>query len=821
MKTNFKRLISCLLACVLLIGATSVMSVVASAATAASVTDGWYYIKGVHSQKYLQVANNKGANGVNVEIGTGNGSEAQKWYVTNVGNGYVTLKNGLGYMLDVAYGSGDNSANIQTYSANGADAQKFKFAKTSNNGVYGIVTKSSNDARALDVSGWGTSDGVNVLQWDYYGASNQLWTLEAIKVEEPEQDSTQSPSEEKTALENGWYFIKGVHSQKNLQVNGKNDGANVEISSYNEADVQKWYVTNLGDGYVTIKNGSGYMLDVENGSSDSGANIRTVAATNGDSQKFKLISTSASDTFGIVSKVTNNAKGLDVYNWGSADGVNVCQWDYYNASNQLWIFTATDMNEVDNTPAVPEDTPVVPEETPVVPEETPVVPEETPDTETDDGTVAEGWYYIRSPYANKYLQVAGNKGGNGVNVEIGTGTKADGQKWYVADAGNGYVTLKNGLGYMLDVIYGNPDDGTNIQTYSANGATAQQFKIVSTAKAGEFGIVTRVSDNARGLDIYNWSTADGTNICQWSYYGNANQMWVFEKIDNGSTESGGNNSNNNNNNNSSSDLMKDYVAETYAPDEYLSVKSNVAYGNLIKTSYYSTTCEKNRNIVVLLPAGYDKNKEYPVMYMLHGFFENETTHNGLKTLLGNLMSEGLAEDMIVVFPYIFASKTMDNATAFDAVNAAAYDNFINELTNDVMPFIKANYSIKEGRDNTAIIGFSMGGRESLAIGFTRPDLFGYVGAIAPAPGLTPGRDWAMEHPGQFAENELVFEENSPYFLMICCGDKDGTVGSFPKSYHNILDNNKVEHVWYEVPGSNHGDPAISSGIYNFAKTIFK
>ena len=57
--------------------------------------------------------------------------------------------------------------------------------------------------------------------------------------------------------------------------------------------------------------------------------------------------------------------------------------------------------------------------------------------------------------------------------------------------------------------------------------------------------------------------------------------------------------------------------------------------------------------------------------------------------------------------------------------------------------------------------------------------------------------------------------------MICSGDKDSVVGKFPLSYHNILNANGVNHIWWEIPGSDHGDPAISSGLYNFCKSIFK
>ncbi len=49
-------------------------------------SDGWYYIKNTNSGKYLQVADNKGGNSVNVVIGTGTASAGrQKWYITNLG----------------------------------------------------------------------------------------------------------------------------------------------------------------------------------------------------------------------------------------------------------------------------------------------------------------------------------------------------------------------------------------------------------------------------------------------------------------------------------------------------------------------------------------------------------------------------------------------------------------------------------------------------------------------------------------------------------------------------------------------------------------
>ncbi len=143
-------------------------------------------------------------------------------------------------------------------------------------------------------------------------------------------------------------------------------------------------------------------------------------------------------------------------------------------------------------------------------------------------TLPNGWYYIKNINAQKYLQVKDNVGGNSVNVEIGTGTGVKGQKWYLSNQGDGYFTLKNGNGYMLDIQYGAKEDGTNVQTYSANGADAQKFKVVKTSETNVYGIVTKVTGDKKSLDVYNFGTADGSNVCQWTYYANSCQKWIFE-----------------------------------------------------------------------------------------------------------------------------------------------------------------------------------------------------------------------------------------------------------------------------------------------------
>lgn len=266
-------------------------------------------------------------------------------------------------------------------------------------------------------------------------------------------------------------------------------------------------------------------------------------------------------------------------------------------------------------------------------------------------------------------------------------------------------------------------------------------------------------------------------------------------------------------------MRNDDGISIYPPKSYMKNYWDLIPGRLVHTNYYSTVCEKNRNIALLLPPNYSPEKQYPVLYVLHGYWGNEMSMVGTQVLISNMINMGDAKEMIVVYPFIYSSKTKDQCTSFgDPEDWAAYDNCVNEIVEDVMPWLKSKYPVMEGRENTAICGFSMGGREALAIGVARPDLFGYIAAMAPAPGVIPN----TMHPGQFKESELVFApEVTPKVLMICVGDVDGVVSFYPSTYHATFKKNGVDHFWWMVPGSDHGDPAISSGLFNFCERIFK
>lgn len=157
----------------------------------------------------------------------------------------------------------------------------------------------------------------------------------------------------------------------------------------------------------------------------------------------------------------------------------------------------------------------------------------TPVNPGTDANIAEGTYYIKGVGSQKYLQVSGNTGADGQNVEIGNGTGVAGQKWTLAKTADGYVTLKSGLGnYMLDIAYGSADDGANAQIYSAYSGDPQKFQIKKDA-SGNYVILPKGGNGAQALDVANNSSAAGANVQQWTVNGNKNQQWIFEPVSGG------------------------------------------------------------------------------------------------------------------------------------------------------------------------------------------------------------------------------------------------------------------------------------------------
>ncbi len=250
-----------------------------------------------------------------------------------------------------------------------------------------------------------------------------------------------------------------------------------------------------------------------------------------------------------------------------------------------------------------------------------------------------------------------------------------------------------------------------------------------------------------------------------------------------------------------------------------------AEGKIEHITYFSKKANRNKGANVWLPPGYDSSKTYPVFYVNHGYGGDESSMvngMGVREIATNLIKSGDAVPMIIVFTNQYTDPQHEKQTGNGQADVPGYDNFVEDLPDSLMPYIESHYPVKTGRENTAIAGFSMGGRESLYIGMKCCDKIGYIGGGAPAPGIFPTKDQFMTHPGVMSKDEIRIDPPySPYILMIAGGTSDNMVNDFPKQYSDLFTQHGTDNIYISVPGGGHDSSTVIPLMYNFIKYIFK
>lgn len=159
-------------------------------------------------------------------------------------------------------------------------------------------------------------------------------------------------------------------------------------------------------------------------------------------------------------------------------------------------------------------------------------------------------------------------------------------------------------------------------------------------------------------------------------------------------------------------------------DDYL-VK-DVPHGALSYRIYWSKTTESWHRCMVYTPAEYaHTDKRYPVLYLHHGWGENETTWMfGAKVpeIMDNLVAEGRAVPFIVV--------TNENMPKLPTDGTHGMDGYARLLLDDCIPFIEREYRVKTDKWSRAIGGNSYGCMVTSFLGFSHPELFGSLGLLS-------------------------------------------------------------------------------------------
>lgn len=238
--------------------------------------------------------------------------------------------------------------------------------------------------------------------------------------------------------------------------------------------------------------------------------------------------------------------------------------------------------------------------------------------------------------------------------------------------------------------------------------------------------------------------------------------------------------------------------------------NDVPHGTVSRVWYDSPTLGMKRRMSVYTPAGYeaDKDRRYPVLYLLHGMGGDEEAWLALgraAQILDNLIARGEAEPMIVVMPNGNASQEaapgethyglLTPTTALPKTKDGSYETSFPEI----VQYIDSNYRTRAEKSGRAIAGLSMGGFHSSRISMQYPDMFDYVGLFSAAV-MLPGTNGDVNSPvyqNMDAKLKTQFEKN-PKLYWIGIGSEDFLYES-NKDFRARLDAAGYPYTYVESP----------------------
>jgi len=262
-------------------------------------------------------------------------------------------------------------------------------------------------------------------------------------------------------------------------------------------------------------------------------------------------------------------------------------------------------------------------------------------------------------------------------------------------------------------------------------------------------------------------------------------------------------------------------AQDAATPSYLEIR-DVAHGDVQTWSYVSKSLDRERNVVVYLPPGYDEgDRSYPVLYLLHGAGGNERTwidRQQANVILDNLIADGKVEPFIVVMPYGYTRQLEEGQRRRGAADYKTdMEEFAVDFINDLIPQVESRYRVLADREHRAIAGLSMGGGQSLAIGLTHPELFGAVAGFSSAMQIANSPEWGGVDMQAVLANADKINEHL-HLLWIGCGTED-TLSNANKAFSEQLTEHRVEHT-FRVTRGGHTPDVWSRYLYEVAPQLF-
>lgn len=248
------------------------------------------------------------------------------------------------------------------------------------------------------------------------------------------------------------------------------------------------------------------------------------------------------------------------------------------------------------------------------------------------------------------------------------------------------------------------------------------------------------------------------------------------------------------------------------------------HGLVSENIYFSKLTNTWRRCFVYTPAGYNQNTKtrYPVLYLQHGSFEDETgwaTQGKANLILDNLIADKKAVPMIVVMDNGYANKpvkgTVDN-------NGRPVSIFEEVMINEIIPMIDTKFRTIANREHRAIAGLSMGANQTMRIIMNNLDKFSAIGGFSGTPNYPSAEvlDPNTFLDGKFKDGSAINKQLK--VLWLSWGSKEpnpfpGSIGAF----RTMLDKQGIKYLQYESPGTAHEWQTWRRSLKGYASLLFK
>lgn len=217
------------------------------------------------------------------------------------------------------------------------------------------------------------------------------------------------------------------------------------------------------------------------------------------------------------------------------------------------------------------------------------------------------------------------------------------------------------------------------------------------------------------------------------------------------------------------------------PGNSLNEWRDVPHGAVAAVTYQSKVLSKPRRLHVYTPPGYESGTgTFPVLYLLHGASDSDESWISVgraHLILDNLIAAGKAQPMIVVMPNGHAGEFRSGGRRNWDDFAKQMALFDDEFRTDIRPLVETRYRVKTDRGSRALAGLSMGGAQTLSVGFADLSQYGYLGVfssgvfgiVARENGPPASTIWEDAHRAVLEKAEL---KSGLRLVWFGCGRKD-------------------------------------------------